>query len=147
MANTRTLTAADATYLLSITDLFPSPQSLQGFGVDDVFATDPVETAETQMGVDGRLSAGFVFNEVKQSITLQADSESADIFDQWNQAQIANRQLYIANGVITLRSLQKKATLTRGFLKTVPMLPDAKKLLQMRKFSITWQSVVLQVGA
>ena len=43
MANA-TLTVANSVYMLMIVDLFPVPQQLQGYSVDDVFSTEAVET-------------------------------------------------------------------------------------------------------
>lgn len=135
------ITAANAVYMVSIPLLFPIPQQLQGFAADDVFGTDPLQSAETLMGVDGRLSGGFVYVEIKQSITLQADSPSNDFFDAWYSAQQVAKEPYTASALVLLTSLARKWTMTRGFLTTYQPIPDAKKLLQPRKFGITWESV------
>jgi hypothetical protein len=118
------------------------PLQLQGFAADDVYDTDPIESAEFLMGVDGKLSAGWVAVAVKQNYKLQADSPSIpNIFDVWFNAQQAVRDLFPANGVILLTAIGKKFTMTRGFLNGYKPLPDAKKLLQPQTFSITWESV------
>ncbi len=137
----RSITAANAVYMLSIFPVFPIPVQLQGFAADDVFSTDPQTVAETSMGVDGLLSAGFVFNAVTQNITLQANSDSNNIFDAWQQAQKAVKDTYFANAVIMLRGIGSKWTMTNGVLTTYPPMPDAKKVLQPRRFGITWESV------
>ena len=134
----RTLTAANSVIALGIAGLYPTPQQLQGFATDDVFATEAVKRAEVQMGVDGVLSGGYVYVEVKQTFTLQADSVSCDIFDNWDAAQQANAEVFIANGIAQLPSIGKKWTMTRGFLTSYMPIPDTKKLLQPRKFEITW---------
>lgn len=135
------ITSANAVLLLSIPALYPVPQQMQGFSADDVFDFDPLESAETVMGVDGVLSGGFVYVPIPQSITLQADSPSNLFFDTWwtSQQQIAD--LYFATGNITLSSIGRKYAMTRGILKTYPPVPDAKKVLQQRKFMIHWQSI------
>ena len=51
----KTLTAANSVILLTIPSLFPVAQQLQGFSAEDVFDTDQLDTAETMMGVDGKL--------------------------------------------------------------------------------------------
>jgi|SRR5882672_4531500 len=135
------ITAANATFLLSITGLFPTPQQLQGFATDDVFDTQPLKSTEVLMGVDGLLSGGFVFVAVEQAITLQADSPSGDVFDQWFNAQQAAKDVFVAQGVIILTTLNRKYALTKGFLTTYMPIPDAKKLMQPRKFGITWERV------
>lgn len=134
------ITSANAVYMLSIPPLYLVPQQLQGFAADDVFGTDPLANAETLMGVDGRLSGGFVFSPTMQNITLQADSRSNDIFQNWREAQIAALETLIANAVILLPSLGRKWTMTRGFLTQFPPLPDTKRVLQPRRYQITWES-------
>ena len=137
-----TITSANAIYTLSIAGLFPSPLQLQRFSADNVFSTQPLASSEVMMGVDGFLSGGFVFNPVVQTISLQADSASNNVFDQWHQAQQAAREVYIAQGIIILTAIGKKWTLDRGFLTSYPPIADAAKVLQPRRFGITWNSIV-----
>lgn len=135
------ITAANSVLYMAITGLFPTPQKLQGYATDDIYSTDAMETAETQMGVDGFLSAGFVFVPVKQNYSLQADSNANVIFDNWNAAQQAQIELYRANATITLPSLGKKWTMTNGVLTSFPPMPDAGKTLKPRKYGITWERI------
>jgi hypothetical protein len=128
--------------MLAVTGLFPVPQQLQGFAADDVFDISDVSPAETMMGVDGKLSAGFVFMPVEMGIMLNADSESNLLFDAWFAAQQAAREIYYANGIVRLPSVQRSFVLTKGVLKSYKPSPDAKKVLQPRKYSITWESIV-----
>jgi tail fiber protein gp32 len=135
------ITGANATYTIVVAVVFPSPQQLQGFAADDIFTSDPLESTETLMGVDGKLSAGFVFVPVNQEIRLQADSISNAIFDQWYQQQTQSRQVFPATGVVTLPALNQKWSLQNGFLVRYTPMPSAKKLLQPRQFGIRWESV------
>lgn len=135
------LTGATAIYALGVTGLYTVPQQLQGFAADDVFSTEAIQSAEVLMGVDGNLSAGFVYVPVVQNISLQADSPSNDLFDQWWAAQQAAEETYIANALITLKAIGKKWTLTRGFLTKYSPVPDTKKLIQPRQYGITWNRV------
>lgn len=137
----RSITAADAVYMLSVESLFPIPQQLQEFSADDVFGTDPLENAEVSMGVDGVMSAGFVFVPVRQSITLQGSSDSALIFDDWYAAEQALKDKLRCQAVVVLRAIGKKWTMNNGVLTTYPPIPDVKKVIQPRRFGITWESV------
>jgi hypothetical protein len=137
----RTLTAANAVLTLAVDGLFNTPRLIQGFAVDDVFDTENVQTAETMMGVDGRLSAGWVPQPIVQNITLQADSASIDFFERWYAAQQTAREVYIASGSILLRAVNRQYSLTRGFLTGHVVTPAAKKVLQPRRFTLTWESV------
>jgi hypothetical protein len=141
MANA-TLTVANSVYLLVIADLFPVPQQLQGYAADDVFSTEAVDSVETQMGVDGNLSGGWVPTPKRQTIVLQADSVSSLMFDAWQQAQEAVRDAFIANAIIRLPSLGRSYVCTKGFLTQYMPIPDARRILQPRRFQITWQSIL-----
>ncbi len=134
------ITSANAIFLITL-DIFPAPQQLQGFAADDIFDTEPLESVETSMGVDGNLSAGFVFVPVRQSIHLQADSPSGFFFDQWWAANQIGRQSLAASAVVILNSLGTKWVLTNGFLRQYKPIPDARRILQPRVFGITWESV------
>lgn len=136
-----TLTAANSVIMIGFIDLFPAPQQIQGFEVDDIFSTESVTSVETKMGVDGFLSAGWVPTEKKMSFIIQADSASADMFDAVQQAQEAVREAYEAFGVIELPSLGKSYAMVRGFLTGYVPIPSAKKLMQARTFVMTWGSI------
>lgn len=137
----KTLTSANAVLILAVAGLFDVPQRLQGFAADDVYDVDSVDTKETQMGVDGRLSAGWVPVSLKQNITLQADSPSMFIFESWYQAENIAREAFIATGSIVLPATGNKYVMTRGFLRNYTPAPAAKKILQPRKFTIEWERI------
>jgi len=137
-----TITSANAILMLSINNLFSAPQQLQGFAAEDIFDVDDIETAETLMGVDGKLSAGFVFVPVKQGFMLQADSDSITLFEAWYAAEKAVKDKYFANGVAHFNSIGRSYVMTNGVLSGYKPMADGKKVLQPRKFSITWESVV-----
>lgn len=134
------ITAANAILTIVIPPIFPVPIQIQRFAVDDIYMFDEIESVETMMGVDGVLSGGFVFKPQNQTITLMADSPSNDIFDTWSLQQIAGLTTYVAMGVLTLPALGKKFIQTNGFL-TRYQLPGAKKLIQPRRYGITWNLV------
>lgn len=136
------ITSANAILFLSISSLFNTPQQIQGFAADDIYDIDPLTAAEAIMGVDGVQSAGFVFVPVRQSIALQADSASNAIFDTWWTAQQQVKDVYFANGSITLNSLGRKYTMTSGVLLTYPPAPSARRVLQPRRYVISWQSII-----
>lgn len=127
--------------MLSIDTIFPVPQQLYGFAADDIYSLPTIRSVETSMGVDGRLSGGFVFAMVPQTISLQADSAANDLFDEWNAQQQANRATFPAQGVILLNSLGSKWITTNGFLTGYKPAPDAKRTLQPRQYEITWERV------
>ena len=136
------ITAANAVLMLTIPPLFSIPQQLQGFAADDVYDIPTIKSVETMMGVDGVLSGGFVYTEVKQAITLQADSPSNAVFDTWWTQMQAAQDVYVASGLIRLVTLRTKFTQLTGFLTGYKPAPAAKKVLQPRQYEITWGRIV-----
>jgi hypothetical protein len=137
----RTLTTANAVLTIAQAILFPIPQELQGFAADDIFDIDSVRSAETLMGVDGVLSAGFVWAERVMSISLQADSLSNDVFDVIATQMQAAQDVYELTGLAVFPSLSTQFVMTRGFLTGYKPAPDAKRIAQPRRYQITWGRV------
>lgn len=135
------ITGANATVFITVTPLFPVPQQIQGFAPDSVFSFPAIESIETMMGVDGILSAGFVWKVQQMTIDLMADSPSNAIFDTWHLQQEAGQQSYPANGIVLFPALSLKLIMTNGYLGNYK-LPDVKKLVQPRQYTITWNQVV-----
>ena len=140
----KSITAANAIITLAIPGLFPVPQQLQGFAADNIYDAPSQDTVETAMGVDGLLSGGFVYNPTEQTFSLQSDSDSNALFEQWAQAQKTLRDVYTAQGNTTLPSLGQKWVMTKGFLVSMPFVPTAARILQPRRYVIRWESVVPQ---
>ena len=136
-----TITSANSVFTLVVAGLFPAPVQLKGYASDKAFTTEAVDLAEVQMGVDGRMTAGFVPNPVKQTITLQADSPSKDIFTAVIQAMKTAREVFYISGSISLPSTGESFTLTRGILTNAKQIPDAQKVLQPVDYVITWEQI------
>jgi hypothetical protein len=136
-----TLTVANAVVTMTVAGVFSSPQTLQQFSADDVFSTDVIEPVEVAMGVDGHLAAGFVYVPIKWSVSLQANSPSNDIFDQWYAAQVAAKEVFPCTVSIRLIGLKATWDLTEGYLSSYPPMADAGKVAKMRKFGLTARTV------
>ena len=137
----KTLTAANSVILLSVQGLFNTPVQLQGYAADDVFDIEDLTTAETMMGVDGKLSAGWVPQPIVQSFSLQADSDSVAFFEQWYQAQQRVREVYAASGSTSLPAVGRKYSMRKGILTKYNAAPAGKKVLQPRRFTVTWEAI------
>jgi len=134
----RTITSANAVYLLSIDGVFGAPVQLQGWGVDEAFDTDAVDASETMVGVDGTGVAGWVPREVPQTLTLLGSSPSNDVFDAWVQAQDAIQDILYASGTISIPALGKQYAMALGTLKRYPIITNVKKVIQPRVYVIHW---------
>lgn len=139
MANNRTITSANAILLIGVTGYVDVAQRIQGFAADDITDTDAVEPVETSMGLDGRLSAGYVPVATRQNITLQADSESIDFFEAWDAVEQATRTKYVAFGTLIVPATSRTYAMTRGFLRGWTRTPSLKRSLQPRRAIIEWE--------
>lgn len=136
-----TLTSANSVLMLAVAGVFPVPQQLQGYATDDAFAANDVKPVEAVMGVDGRLSAGFTPYPTEIEITLQADSPSLSIFDTWKTVQDTARDVFFANMTVTISGTGQKFACSKGALTSASPFPTGRKILQPRKYQITFESV------
>jgi len=141
MANA-TLTAANSVITLSITGLFPVPQTLQAYAADDVLTTEQIAPIEIVMGVDGRLAGGYTPVPRRQTFVLQGDSPSNLMFESWQVQQDTALDAFIANGFIVLPALNRAWAMTKGFLTGYSPMPDVRRIIQPRRYVITWQSII-----
>lgn len=133
-----TITAANAIFMLSIASVFPTPVQLQGFGVDDAFATDVVDNTETQVGVDGFGVAGYVPRSPSMTIRLLASSPSVIVFENWIAAQDLAQEVLYAAATIKLPSIGRIYTCYQGSLMRASTMADVRKVLANREFHIQW---------
>ncbi len=136
-----TITSANSVVTLTVPGVYDVPVQLQGYSADKAWNTDMLDLAETQIGVDGRMTAGYIFKTVKQTFSLQADSPSIQIFESIWQAMASIRDIYWMFGTIDLPSTGQSYVMTRGVLTGVKALTDAGKVLQAREFVVDWQQV------
>lgn len=136
-----TLTAADAVITLTVAGLFPSPVRIQGFSADNVYDSPNQALNETAMGVDGRLSAGFIYSPVDQNFTLQADSDSLDFFETLAATMQQVKDTYFMNGNTTIPAQGKTYVMTRGVLVDFASLPTLNKIAAPRRALIRWQNI------
>lgn len=136
-----TITSTNSIFTLVVPGLIAIPVQLFGYSADKAFDTDAIELAETNMGVDGRMTAGYTPNPVKQTITLQADSPSKTVFSIIVQGMKTAREIFYITGNIVLPSTGEVFSLTRGVLTSAKQIPDAHKVLQPVDYVITWESI------
>lgn len=141
MALPKTITSANSKVTLLVAGLALGPYTLEGYAADTAFAVQPTDVAETQMGVDGKMSAGYVPFITPIEFTLQADSPSVEFFDAWLGGEKAVKEISYANGSIDIPSIGKRYVLTKGALKRVSQVPAAGKVLLPVVYAIDFQDV------
>lgn len=138
----RTITAATAQFSLSVVGLFPTPILLKGYGADDAFLGEALENAEVVMGIDAKMSLGWVPNPVKVAVVFQPDSPSIDLFNAWGVAQQGAKEVFIANATIYIPATTYKYALTKGALVNWKPLPELKRIIQPQRYEMTFESIV-----
>lgn len=133
-----TITAMNAVFMLSVAGLFPTPQKLSGFGVDDAFTAEVADTAEVQVGVDGFGVAGYVPRLVPMTIRFLASARSIDLFENWIGAQDAAGEILYGSAVISQPSIGRKYTCYMGVLSRINTMADVRKVLGNREFHLNW---------
>lgn len=121
------ITSANATVGMSVGGLFSI--NLENFSADSSFTTDTIQVAETRMGVDGHMAAGFTPNIKTLTINLEAGSPSTEFMILLNQVQETNRKPYEVNMVISIPSIGKRYSFSGGVLQSYKGLPDGNKVL------------------
>ena len=138
------LTAANAIIALMAPGVYNTPFTLAEYAADDIFSSAQIETGEGSMGVDGHYSAGFIFKEVPQEYTLQANSPSIKFFSDIFAFEKANRTKVELSGSTTLPGLRTKWIQTRGFVMMLNPIVSAGKIVKARKYEIRWEDVAEQ---
>ncbi len=141
MAQPKTITAANAKFSIGIPALALAPFTLAGYSADAAFAFDPVEYAQVQMGVDGKMASGFVPNVKPQQVTLMANSESKAFFDAWIAGMEAIKEIALATAIIDIAAIGQSFILTNGALTSGPPGVTAGKVLGPLAYTITWESI------
>ena len=117
------------------------PFTVQGYASDDAFAVEAVEAAVAVMGVDGKISAGWVPRITKQLVRLQADSPSIALFEAWDGAQSVLRDVLFADGALAYPGLAKGYALIKGVLTRLTPTPAARRTLEPVDYEISWETV------
>jgi hypothetical protein len=136
------ITSANSVLFLGAAGLFAVPQQIAGFGSDDMYSIEAVETKEIQLGADGVLSSGWIPQIKTMSVTLQADSPSNLFFESLYAAEESAKESYALFGTIMQPAVSKLYTLTNGVLTNYTPLAEAKKVLGARKFQLKFQMVI-----
>lgn len=124
-----TLTVANSSIAVTIEALYPASVLLRGYAADNVFEAGTVENGEFSMGIDGTLSAGFVYNPIDFTLTLQADSESLEIFKQVYQYEVANRTKLRVGLTVALPANGTRYVMKDGYMRTFKA-PAGQRILQ-----------------
>lgn len=140
--NNRNITAADATLICVVQDLYPAGFQFEQFSADVAGAFSDEQIAETRMGVDCQMVAGYV-DQIKQiTITLEPSSPSVEYMEAIMRAERAGQKKYWLTLIITLPALQKTRTLKNGVLRQGRMIADINKVLSPVTYVMDFEKIV-----
>lgn len=134
----QSITSASAVFLIVIPGVYPTPTQLQEFAVDEAFDIEEVEAAVVQTGVDGIGVAGWVPRTYKMPIVLLASSTSKQVFADWIDAQDVNNEVIYASATITIPATKTRFSCAQGSLTRFSRMPNVRRVLQPRRYEITW---------
>lgn len=137
----RTIDSANLVYMLSIQGILTTATQLVGFAVDDAFSQGEVDHKELQLGVDAMVGAGWIPALIPQKFMFLASSPSIDIFENWGRTEAQQQTTLVANATVVIPGVQKSYNMINGYLKGYSPMPDAKKVLGPRSFTITWTDI------
>lgn len=138
------ITSANAKLTLTVRNssgIVVGPFTVEGYAQDAAFGVEAVDAAEALMGVDGKLSGGFLPQPTKMTISLMPNSPSIALFDAWNSAQKVLGDVLVADGFVAAPSLGKAWALVKGFMTRLTPLPTARKTFsEPQTFELTFES-------
>ena len=132
------ITSANAVAVLVVEDLYPVGIILENFTTDQAEDGDEHEYAQTRMGVDGGLAAGFVPNPWNVTVSLEACSPSLKVMQDLAQAMQTNRRTYEVQLIITILSLEQVHTYRKGVLVSGKDMPGLKRTLDPTSWRFTF---------
>lgn len=136
----KTITAANIVMAIVVPGLYDSAVTIEGFSPDAAVAADAVTPTVAEFGVDGHLSVGWVPTPKVITVTVHADSPSADLLFDWLAYQDSAREVYVCNATVTMPSINQTYIGTRGVITNAPPMPTANKTLQPLAFQFTFES-------
>lgn len=133
------ITAASVIMTLVADEIYPSGKTIEGYAEDSLRTLEEITLTESHMGVDGKLSHGYVEYPVVLRLTLQPDQDGYTVFENIAQTQkVLRAPIHLSLTIIDV-SLKRKYTLTRGALNAWKPMPDATRIMQPVEAQMTFE--------
>lgn len=137
----RNITSANAVMVMKVEKLYPQGVRLEQFSTDAMVTQSDETFAETRMGVDGQMVAGYVDQVKTLTVTLEPSSPSIEAMDSLIRAMRTNRSVYEVTMVISVPAVGKVYTYSNGVLKTGKLLADIQQTLAPLQYTFDFESV------
>ena len=135
------ITSANATAYMVVKDLYPQGFALNNFSTDQAIDQGEDTIAETRMGVDGHMAAGYAPSIKTVTIQFEAASPSVPYMNTVYLASQKNRRTYECTLVITVPAVGKVYTYSYGVMKTGKPLPSLKKTLDPVSYGFEFENI------
>ena len=135
------ITSANATAYMVVKDLYPTGFALNNFSTDQAVDQSEATIAETRMGVDGYMAAGYVPSIKAVTIQFEASSPSVQYLNNLYLASQKNRRTYEVTLLVKVPSVNKTYTYSGGVLKTGKPLPGLKKVLDPVSYGFDFEKM------
>lgn len=140
------ITAANASLILTVNDLFPAGIPLLMFSTDQSFQMGELTIAETRMSVDGHMVAGYTPTIKEVNVMLEAASPSYTALAELYRASEMKRGFYECSLVANIHELGKTYTWTAGLLVRGTVVPPAKRLLDPTSWTFHFSRLYISGG-
>lgn len=139
------ITSSNAEAILTVASLYPNGIALEGFSVDSSVSVENITVAETRMGVDGKMVAGYTPAIIPVTIGLEPNVQCArDLLNVWLAMQ-ANNKIYECTLVLTIPSINRVYTFLKGVLKSCTPVPALKKVLDPTTWAFDFERINPQI--
>lgn len=136
------VTSANATVVMVVEGLYPQGVKLEEFSTDAAVSQGDDTLAETRMGVDNVMVAGYVDAIKTVTVTLEPSSPSVPYLNNLIRASRANRKVYPVSLIVNLPATGQTITYSDGVLKSGKLLPDVNQTLQPIAYQFDFGKVV-----
>lgn len=137
------ITSANATAYMVVKDLYPAGFPLNNFSTDQAVDQAEDTIAETRMGVDGYMAAGYTPSIKAVTLQFEAASPSVQFLNNLYLASQKNRRTYETTLVINVPAVGKTYTYTGGVLKTGKALPALKRTLDPVSYGFDFEKMTI----
>jgi hypothetical protein len=113
----------------------------EGYSADNIFTSDFPDFAETRMGVDGKMSAGYIPTIKHLDFSFEASSHNITYFQAIATTVEMTKTPCPIVVSISLPAISKRFVCT-GVVKSVKMLMDAANVLEPMTVGMDFESIV-----
>lgn len=135
------ITSSNAIIVYKDNMLVKAGMSLAKFATDQSLTSDEVAVAETRMGVDGKMAAGYTPNITPVTIMFEADSPSWRLIEQSMNIAKQAKTVVECEIIVTVPSVAKVYNYKKGVIKSLTNLA-LKKVLDPVTLKMDFEEVI-----